>query len=88
MKNGEIFYSFDINTLRVIKLCVVNSKEGYVNAVEVYGTTTCNLRPVACFDIYFTPEEAYKGMLESVNRISEIYFREDYGEQNGKESEQ
>lgn len=85
MKNGDIFYSFDINTLRVIKLCVVNSKEGYVNAVEVYGTTTCNVRPVAHYDIYFTPEEAYKGMLESVKQISEIYFREDYGEQTESE---
>lgn len=90
MINGETFFSYDINILRVIRLCVVEDKGGYVSAVEIYGTTTRNLRAIPRYDIYSTPIEAYKGMLEHVKTISEIYFREDYAEDeesDGEESE-
>lgn len=88
MLNGETFFTYDVNTRRVIRMCVINDRADYVSAVEIYGTTTCNVKAVPRYDVFSTPREAFEAMKEYVNKNMERDFEEDYEIEEKTEDEE
>ena len=85
MKNGDVFYTYNLDILHVIKMCLVEEYETFVSCVEVYGSTTHNQVSCPKYAIYSTPKEAYKALKVLSGEIIDNHFDEDYKPEESEE---
>ena len=94
MKNGDIFYTFDIRQGLVKKVVVVEEKRNRHETlcVEITGTTTCANYDIHNSLLFPTPELAFFALQKTLERQHqwnmesvEDRFKEMYQSTNGKE---
>ena len=88
MKNGDIFYTFDMSTLHVMKMCTTEAvRKDCIFAVCIRGgTNTSNVR-ISAEEAFSSPEDARQALLDAVVRRINLNYDWTYGQDNKENNE-